>query len=658
VESMIVQPALPRFVRPGDRFLAGAVGSIVEGEGGPGRAEARFEGVELEGEGKLDLSWLPNRPHRLNFPVRVPTPPFDAEGRLAWEEVIFRIGVERLSDGAGDAFEVKLPLRDDRDRVRLRLLADLDPDEPLALPDVEEEVRPGSLKRTVLISDQPALVRMASALRFLLDYPYGCTEQRLSRARAQLALRGFRDLLYQEGDDEALDRAVNQTIEWIAQMVRPNGLVAYWPGSSGYVSITAWVVEFLVEAREAGYPVDDDLFNTLTRALEQALRSDYSEFIDGEKWAERTWALQALASAGQFNAGYGAELARKSQYLDLEHVAVVLMAFDRAEERSSPVVGPLTDELWDGLVIRLHQGREIYGGLQVRRQTRNGLILPSETRTRDPASPGAHEPVRAARPGACDQARPADPRAARRRRRPDAGRIRDGPASDRALRDPAARTSPGGGHARGAPLRGAPHRSRAAADARVRPDRRHHPRSRPPARSLVAGLGRGAAPGAPGRRQCRGAAQKNVPQKNVPAPKKCACPKKMCLTFCKSPQLAGRRSAGHRGGRPRAARNAVADTAAARSPRPLPRRIGRGRRRGFRLLARRLAAAAAGGGDAGSRTGAFARIPESTPKRSSMPSSRMSAADVGSPGPRPSPCRSRACSIPVRAPTRAKRSKP
>ena len=149
-----------------------------------------------------------------------------------------------------------------------------------------------------------------------------------------------------------------------------------------------------------------------------------------------------------------------------------------------------------------------------------------------------------------------------------------------------------------------------------------------------------------------------LPQKNVPARKKCACPKKMCLTFCKSPQLAGRRSAGHRGGRPRAARNAVADTAAARSPRPLPRRIGRGRRRGFRLLARRLAAAAAGGGDAGSRTGAFARIPESTPKRSSMPSSRMSAADVGSPGPRPSPCRSRACSIPVRAPTRAKRSKP
>jgi len=91
--------------------------------------------------------------------------------------------------------------------------------------------------------------------------------------------------------------------------------------------------------------------------------------------------LQALASAGQFNAAYGAELARKSQYLDLEHVAGVLMAFDRAAERSSPVVGPLTDELWDGLVIRLHQGREIYGGLQARREKRAGLILPGETRT-------------------------------------------------------------------------------------------------------------------------------------------------------------------------------------------------------------------------------------------------------------------------------------
>ena len=41
---VMIQPALPRFVRPGDRFLASAIGRIVEGELGPGQAEVRGAG--------------------------------------------------------------------------------------------------------------------------------------------------------------------------------------------------------------------------------------------------------------------------------------------------------------------------------------------------------------------------------------------------------------------------------------------------------------------------------------------------------------------------------------------------------------------------------------------------------------------------------------
>ena len=45
-QPVVVQPALPRFVRPGDRFLAGATGRVIEGEAGPGKVSARFEGVD------------------------------------------------------------------------------------------------------------------------------------------------------------------------------------------------------------------------------------------------------------------------------------------------------------------------------------------------------------------------------------------------------------------------------------------------------------------------------------------------------------------------------------------------------------------------------------------------------------------------------------
>jgi len=77
-------------------------------------------------------------------------------------------------------------------------------------------------------------------------------------------------------------------------------------------------VQFLVDARAGGFAVDQKLFATLTNSLDQALRSDYSHFIDGEAFAERAWALSALADAGKFNPGYAAELARRAQFLDLE----------------------------------------------------------------------------------------------------------------------------------------------------------------------------------------------------------------------------------------------------------------------------------------------------------------------------------------------------
>ena len=380
-QPVVVQPALPRFVRPGDRFLAGATGRLVEGDSGPGKVSARFEGVTLDGPATKTFDWVANRALRFDFPVSIPTPGYDASGRLTRSDVLFRIGAERTSDGAGDAVEIRLPLRDDRDRVVLTDAATLLPGTPWKLPEATEAARPGSLRRKLLASSEPGILELASGLDFLLRYPYGCTEQRLATSRAQLALRRFRDLLHLEGGESALDRAVKDTLDWIPLVEQPNGLVAYWPGSAGSVALTSWTAEFLAEAREGGYTVDAELLSRLTRALEQALRSDYSGFADGESWAERTWALRALARLGRFDAAYGNELARRAQFLDLENVANVVTAFDRAGLATAPAVAPLADELWNGFVVQLYQGKESYGGLKDRREFANGLLLTSEART-------------------------------------------------------------------------------------------------------------------------------------------------------------------------------------------------------------------------------------------------------------------------------------
>jgi hypothetical protein len=222
---------------------------------------------------------------------------------------------------------------------------------------------------------------MAAGLDFLQAYPYGCTEQRLSRAEAFLAVRAFRDVLHLEGGEELTARPVRDVLEALPATVDADGLVAYWPGTRGYVSLTAWTVRFLVAARAGGFLVDEKLFDTLTGSLDQALRSDYSHFVDGEAFVERAWALSALADAGKFNPGYAAELARRAQFLDLEGVSEVTLALAKQGDTASSTVEALVQRLWDGVVFRLHEGKERYGGLQKPLAGRNGLILPGETRT-------------------------------------------------------------------------------------------------------------------------------------------------------------------------------------------------------------------------------------------------------------------------------------
>lgn len=377
---VIVQPALPRFVRPGDSFQAGFTGRVVEGAGGPGRGQMQVEGAALLAAGTAELLLSPTAAERVEFPVAVPAPQFTADGRLANEEVVVRAAIERAADGARDAFEVRLPIRDDRERVRLRTIEDLTPGVAAKLAPLPEPARPGTARRRLLVSDQPALVKMAAGLDFLMGYPYGCTEQRISEARAHLAFAKFRDVLALGDVASASDNAVRQTLEWLPGVVDEGGLASYWPGGPGYVSLTAWAARFAVEAKAAGHPVDQPLLDRMLRALEQALRSDYGRFVDGESFSERCQALGALAAAGRFNPAYAAELARQAQHLNLEGTAEVLLAF------TSPGAGAgagttrdLAQRLADGIATRLWQGREIYAGLREDWSGRNPLVLPDET---------------------------------------------------------------------------------------------------------------------------------------------------------------------------------------------------------------------------------------------------------------------------------------
>ncbi|HVJ55263.1 MAG TPA: alpha-2-macroglobulin family protein [Aliidongia sp.] len=377
---VIVEPNLPRFVRPGDKFALAGIGRIVEGGGGSGHAELKIDGLDLDGGAKTrNFDWQPGMPQHFAFPVTVPSPGYDENGKLARNTATVTLGVQRDSDKARDAFQVDLPIKLDRDPVRRKELVDIVSGTKLDLAAIDGTARPGTVRRTLLLSTESGLVRLFAGLNYLREYPYGCTEQRVALARAELGLQQFAAAF--GSDDKRAAQSVDQTLAWIATVTQSDGLVSYWPGDKGSVSLTAWTVDFMVEAKKAGFAVDATQLATLTRALRQALRSDYQNFVSGADYIERSWALAALATAGELDRGYATELARKSDQLSLEGIALVRSALQSGQAADAPVLKSLDDALWQGLVIKQRDGKEVYGGLQDGRwTTRFPQILPSETR--------------------------------------------------------------------------------------------------------------------------------------------------------------------------------------------------------------------------------------------------------------------------------------
>ena len=375
---LIVQSALPRFVRPGDSFVAGGIGRVVEGEGGPGQVELQVEGLEVESEMHRSVDWVKDQPEQLYFPMKVPASSL-ADSETG--QVKVQLAVKRAVDGAMDAFEVTLPVKNDRGIRRLETFAQVKPDEPFSFPSLEEEARPGTVRQSMLLTYQPALVKMLSGLDYLASYPYGCTEQRVSQLMPELALKRVLNQIGRGDRAEASNLLMRETFAFLESVQHANGLYGYWPGSDSYVSLTAYVVEFLLMAKAEGYEFDQTLLERGLDALRASLRSDYSNFIDGSAYVERAEALHALAMAGDFQDAYAHDLLARALTMDLYSEAKTLYAFLRKAPDEIKSINRLSEDLLKSLVFALRNGKEVYQGLQYRAESWGGLINSSEVKT-------------------------------------------------------------------------------------------------------------------------------------------------------------------------------------------------------------------------------------------------------------------------------------
>ena len=120
---VIVEPNLPRFVRPGDQFTLAAIGRVVEGGGGPGQAPKRRPmGSMSPARSTRTFDWATGQPQHLDFTATVPTPVYDTDAGLpdAHRRSPITLGVQRTADKARDAF-LRRSAYQSRTAIRTRL---------------------------------------------------------------------------------------------------------------------------------------------------------------------------------------------------------------------------------------------------------------------------------------------------------------------------------------------------------------------------------------------------------------------------------------------------------------------------------------------------------------------------------------------------------
>jgi uncharacterized protein YfaS (alpha-2-macroglobulin family) len=372
-QPVVAQPALPRFVRPGDTFQAGLIGRIVEGPGGAGRTAISLDNLLVQGPAEQTFTWADQRPARVDYTVTVPEP---AAG-TAMARVRFLL--QRTADRVSDGVQIDLPIRPDRSALHRRDLLTVGAGGMLDIPALAEAVRPASYVRTVTLATDPTLVRLVGGLGLLVAAPYGGTEQRVALASAEVALLPFTPLIDAAGLRDRVSADIAGAVQAIRQATDDDGLVAFWPRTPGSVWLTAGAYRLLVAADRVGQPMDKPMMERMAKVLTAALRSDYPRLLTGEQYRERVAALLALADAGKATPDYASELGRRALTLPTETVAQVAVALSRLPNPDRRLIATVMDAMWGRVNLLNRDGRLVYAGLAD--VGGSALILPSETRS-------------------------------------------------------------------------------------------------------------------------------------------------------------------------------------------------------------------------------------------------------------------------------------
>ena len=339
-KDLILRLETPRFLSEGDVVtISGIVHNYLK-QGKQTQVSLEVSGADLLGDAQRTLMLAP-----------------DADARLDWRVSAAQTGEVRLlakalTDAESDAVELVLPVVPKGiEEIKGGTVA-ITQDE--ASETLEYALPPGAHRqaRALRIELAPSIGgTLFGALDYLVDFPYGCVEQTMSRFLPAIVVsQALRDVERASVRDPArLQRIVRSGLARLYSLQHEDGGWGWWRSDESDPFMTAYVVDGLAQAVRAGYEVRADRLDRGRQRLAELLAAGKTSRGDEVDADMRAYMLYALSASGGVDGRLLAEAF--AQRGELRPYGRALLALALTMQNDQARASTLVDELERSAVV-------------------------------------------------------------------------------------------------------------------------------------------------------------------------------------------------------------------------------------------------------------------------------------------------------------------
>jgi len=246
-KNLMVRLVVPRFFGRGDEIVLSTIVQNYLPQQKTAHVSMEFTGLQVIDGGTKDVPVPSRGTAKVDYRVRV----LDLDSA--------KVLGKALTDVESDAMELTLPVVPFGVKLAVAKSGSISgnsaANEQIVFP---SGIEPNTRKLTIELTPSIAGT-VFGALDFLTSYPYGCTEQTMSSFLPDVLVADAMEKLGVGAnvDTHKLNKQVQAGLDRLYQFQHPDGGWGWWQTDDSAPFMTAYVLAGLVQAKDAGYDVED-----------------------------------------------------------------------------------------------------------------------------------------------------------------------------------------------------------------------------------------------------------------------------------------------------------------------------------------------------------------------------------------------------------------